>query len=130
MCMTVQLGTREDVGRERKAELAAVGRKMREREAKGRGMKVEGDVVKGFRLWTSLKGLVEQTVTRLFKSMTRILLRSVVEDRPCVIEKRREEKMEMEVVVRLGFVLFSSKGNLFTGGAEEEKKKLTAQSGF
>ncbi len=49
MYMVVQLGTRDvdgEGGRGRNAELAAVGGKMRERETKGRGMKVEGDVVK------------------------------------------------------------------------------------
>lgn len=52
MCrwMRVQLGTRADVGRGEKAELAAIGRKVREREAKERGRVVEEDVVKAFRL--------------------------------------------------------------------------------
>lgn len=50
MWMRVQLGTRADVGRGERAELAAIGRKRREREAKERGRDVEEDVLKDFRL--------------------------------------------------------------------------------
>lgn len=50
MWTRVQLGTRAEVGRGEKAELAAIGRKRREKEAKERGREVGEDVVKDFRL--------------------------------------------------------------------------------
>jgi hypothetical protein len=84
----VRLGTCVDADREESAELAAIGRKRREREEKARGRKVEEDVVKDFRLGGQPQGLVKQSDVCLFKSTTELaLLRGMIEGRS--YERRR-----------------------------------------
>lgn len=96
MKMVVRLGTCVDADREKSAELAAIGRKRREREEKGRGRKVEEDVVEDFRLGDQPQRLVKQSDVCLFKSTTELaLLQGMIEGRSC-------EKKEVEDGERVG----------------------------
>lgn len=108
MKMVVRLGTCVDADREESAELAAMGRKRREREEKGKGRKVEEDVVEDFRLGTSLK--VSSNSQMCVCSSQRpnwLWLRGVIEGRSCE-RKKGETRRENWRWRWLSFIMWSN----------------------